>query len=311
MPTDLCWAPRKMQKSGTGFVQHQQIMILVASTGGPLGCVWKIKTFYIENFYLSILDQLTIFPGYCLDGTVLSLAHPWPQSTIVRFHQRNIVHRVSKDHLRYCSHPIHPLSSLCIYCHVGLSECHFIKSGKLMASAVSGREIWRRRLFKEYCKTKGFATRVLWDLPLQRTRITKRTKKRHKHRTDIVATIHLHVYNTSVSSMWPHCPLSSGVPTMRKVMGWRKRAKKENNYIQAKQKVDQITDCRHTDGGCRILQHLLGAHDLTCPHYSLPIHCCLFPLGIFLLETFINLIKYIVAILLLHISIEIVPHWKI
>ena len=178
MPTDLCWAPRKMQKSGTGFVQRHQIMILVASTGGPLGCVWKIKTFYIENFYLSILDQLTIFPGYCLDGTVLSLAHPWPQSTIVRFHQRNIVHRVSKDHLRYCSHPIHPLSSLCIYRHVGLSECHFIKSGKLMASAVSGREIWRRRLFKEYCKTKVFATRVLWDLPLQRTRITKRTKKK-------------------------------------------------------------------------------------------------------------------------------------
>ena len=144
--------------------------------------------------------------------------------------------------------------------------------------------------------------------PSNEQELPKEQKKRHKHRTDIVATIHLHVYNTSVSSMWPHCPLSSGVPTMRKVMGSRKRAKKENNYIQAKQKVDQITDCRHTDGGCRILQHLLGAHDLTCPHYSLPIHCCLFPLGIFLLETFINLIKYIVAILLLHISIEIVPH---
>ena len=69
------------------------------------------------------------------------------------FHQRNIVYLVSKGHLGYCSHPIFPpLYSLCIY--LRLSDCLFIKSGKLMAGKrsrrVSGREIRRRLLFKEY-----------------------------------------------------------------------------------------------------------------------------------------------------------------
>ena len=85
---------------------------------------------------------------------VLSLSHPWPQRSIVWFHQRNIVHPVWKDHLRYCSHLIYP-PTLIVY--IWLSERRFIKSGKLMArqaSAKSQEEKYGvRRLFKEYCKS--------------------------------------------------------------------------------------------------------------------------------------------------------------